>query len=202
MLGCPQRDSPASVNAARRVSFHEDMDGFVLCRLCIETDVTRMTVKLAAKNAKHHRSRNESSLLNAGKSGVLGLHTAQKDDIQIVALPQFVEGRGTLLPFDFETMPFIPKRVFVVNDVPAGTVRGQHAHRRGQQLLVRLAGEIRVEVRRHGRSKTVSLVNSRSGLLVPAGVWAAQTYVTFDAALLVLCSEPYDSTSYVDANIA
>ncbi len=161
-----------------------------------------MIVKLAAKNAKCHGSRNESSLSDAGNSGVLRLHSVQNNDFQIVALPQFVERRGTLLPFDFETMPFIPKRVFVVNDVPAGTVRGQHAHRRGRQLLVRLAGEIRVEVRRHGRSKTVSLVNSRIGLLVPAGVWASQTYVTSDSALLVLCSEPYDSTSYTDANIA
>ena len=133
---------------------------------------------------------------------MLGPLAVSNDDVRLVSLPQFAEYRGTLLPFDFETMPFRPQRVFIINNVPAGTVRGEHAHRRGQQLLVRLAGEIRVELQRGSYSDTVSLASSDIGLLVPAGVWAAQTYVTPDSVLLVLCSDRYDAASYADTRIA
>jgi dTDP-4-dehydrorhamnose 3,5-epimerase-like enzyme len=132
----------------------------------------------------------------------LGSLSVPDDDIRLVSLPRIDQRRGTLLPFDFEALPFNPRRVFVVKGVPPGTVRGRHAHRRGQQLLVRLTGEIRVELRRGGNSKTIPLTSSDVGLLIPAGVWAAQTYVTPDSVLLVLCSEPYDAATYVSGRVA
>jgi dTDP-4-dehydrorhamnose 3,5-epimerase-like enzyme len=76
-------------------------------------------------------------------------------------------------------------------------VRGGHAHRAATQLLARLAGAIAVEVRRAGAADSITLDDSRTGLLIPPGVWSSQTCLTADAALLVLCDEPYDPSGYL-----
>ena len=36
------------------------------------------------------------------------------------------------------------------------------------------------------------------GLHVPAGIWGEQRYLTDDARLLVLASEPYDAADYIN----
>jgi len=106
------------------------------------------------------------------------------------------DDRGSLLPIDFASLPFVPCRMFVVHQVPPGTVRGGHAHKRTRQLLVCITGRVDVELRDAGFAETVSLVGADTGLLVEAGVWATQTYVEPDTTLLVLASEPYDIDSY------
>ena len=115
---------------------------------------------------------------------------------RLIPLSDVVETRGSLLPIDLADLPFRARRVFVVRGVPPGTTRGGHAHQRGAQLLVRLSGQIRVEVGAEGNSEPFLLADSRVGLLLPAAVWSSQTYLTADASLLVLCSEPYHPSEY------
>lgn len=117
--------------------------------------------------------------------------------MRLVRLPARVDDRGTLLPFDFADLPFVPRRAFVVHDVPAGAARGGHAHLRGQQLLVRLSGRIAVELRCDGDERRVELASSARGVLIAPGVWSRQTYHGPDARLLVFADEPYDPASYV-----
>jgi dTDP-4-dehydrorhamnose 3,5-epimerase-like enzyme len=113
-----------------------------------------------------------------------------------IALPERVDPRGALLPLDFDRLPFEPRRIFVVHDVPAGTTRGGHAHRSSRMLLVRLAGRIDVELRAGGDRAMVVLDRSDTALLLEPGVWAAHTYVTADATILVLADEPFDPAGY------
>jgi dTDP-4-dehydrorhamnose 3,5-epimerase-like enzyme len=116
----------------------------------------------------------------------------------LIALPDHVEQRGSLVPIDLGALPFSPRRVFAVRDVPPGTTRGGHAHSTGQQFLVCLSGEVEVEWHNGTRSGTVRLGDAGTGLLIPAPVWSSQTYLTPDAVLLVLASEPYDPASYTE----
>jgi dTDP-4-dehydrorhamnose 3,5-epimerase-like enzyme len=114
----------------------------------------------------------------------------------IYALTQKADERGTLLPFEFSELPFTPRRVFVVRDVPPGAVRGRHRHRRSQHLLVCLAGKIDVLLRYKGEVHSVCLVPAERGLMIDVDVWAQQTYVLPDSVLLVLASTPYDPADY------
>ncbi len=102
------------------------------------------------------------------------------------------------MPIEFSTLPFQPRRTFVVTDVPPGTTRGGHAHARGQQLLVCVAGAVRVELRSGTAPETVTLDRADRGLLLEAGVWAAQTYEEAGTVLLVLASEPFADVSYLN----
>jgi dTDP-4-dehydrorhamnose 3,5-epimerase-like enzyme len=108
------------------------------------------------------------------------------------------EPRGNLIPFDFGELPFVPRHAFIVRNVPTGTVRGRHAHKNALQLFVCVAGAVSVELRDVVRSETVVLDRPDTGLLIGEGLWAAQTYLTPDAVVLVFLSEPYDPRAYLD----
>ena len=112
------------------------------------------------------------------------------------------ESRGSLIPFNFGELPFAPRHAFIVRDVPAGAVRGRHAHRNALQLLVCLAGLASVELRDSASSETIVLDRPDIGLLIGAGLWAAQTYLSSGTIMLVFVSEPYDPQSYLDEPVA
>lgn len=114
-----------------------------------------------------------------------------------IPLERLSDERGSLLPLDFHALPFAPQRIFVVHEVPVGAVRGRHAHHRSRQLLVRLQGRIEVEMRCLGATARTVLEDSHSGLLLEAGVWAAQTYLEPGSSLLVLASEVFHPSSYI-----
>jgi UDP-2-acetamido-3-amino-2,3-dideoxy-glucuronate N-acetyltransferase len=116
---------------------------------------------------------------------------------RLITLAPRTDMRGSLLPLDFAQLPFLPCRAFVVRDVPAGTVRGRHAHRRGSQLLVRLTGRVLVDMRFEGQEDLVTLDRSDRALLIGPGVWAEQTYLDPGSILLVLASDPYDPHDYL-----
>lgn len=111
----------------------------------------------------------------------------------LVPLAHHRDERGTLLPIELESLPFKPCRVFAIGDVPAGTTRGRHAHECGRQLLICLAGNVQVELRWQDQSAIVNLEALGEGLLVEAGVWAAQTYLVPGTVLLGLASDPHES---------
>lgn len=113
-------------------------------------------------------------------------------------LPTHQDARGVLVPFDFGNLPFVPQRLFVVTGVPAGGVRGRHAHRDSWQLLACLAGQVDVLARYRDESLQLRLDAPGQAVLIGPQVWSQQTYHSPGASLLVLASEPYQSTVYLD----
>jgi hypothetical protein len=105
--------------------------------------------------------------------------------------------RGTLLPLEFDGLPFMPCRLFTVAGAPVGAVRGGHRHRVGQQLLVCLQGRIEALMRCEEKEAHTILAQGGPGLLLGSGVWCRQTYLDEGAVLLVLASQPYDPALYI-----
>lgn len=108
------------------------------------------------------------------------------------------DGRGTLTPFSFESLPFKPSRCFAVCGSIAGALRGGHAHRKTQQLLVCLRGRIEVRMRFADKEAQVLLEPGSPGLLIGRRVWAQQRYLEAESVLLVFADEPYDPDSYIE----
>ncbi len=104
-----------------------------------------------------------------------------------------------MFPLDFQALPFQPARVFVVESVPPGTLRGEHAHKHQQQALICLKGTVSVAMQVEGRTATVELGSPKVALLMESGVWSAQRFVEPDSVLLVLASGEYDPQEYLDA---
>ncbi len=106
--------------------------------------------------------------------------------------------RGRMSVGEFPSaVPFVPRRYFIVFDVPGKEVRGEHAHRRCHQFLVCLRGSVNVMFHDGDCGEEVTLDRPNLGLYLPPMVWAVQYKYTADALLLVLASEPYDPEDYI-----
>jgi acetyltransferase-like isoleucine patch superfamily enzyme/dTDP-4-dehydrorhamnose 3,5-epimerase-like enzyme len=118
--------------------------------------------------------------------------------VTVHRLPVFADLRGSLSVGDFpQQVPFVPKRYFIVFDVPGKDVRGEHAHRRCHQFLVCLRGSLSVVVDDGKSSEEIALDRPSIGLYLPPMVWAVQYRYSADALLLVFASEPYDAADYI-----
>jgi len=108
-----------------------------------------------------------------------------------------LRGRLTAGEAPTESVPFEPKRWFLVYDVPSREIRGEHAHRRCHQFLVCVAGQVTVAVD-DGRSRAEVLLDDPTlGVYIPPLVWGSQFSYEPDSVLLVLASHPYDASDYI-----
>lgn len=119
-------------------------------------------------------------------------------DSEIWPLHNARDLRGSLAVADFATgLPFIPKRSFMVFDVPSERVRGEHAHRKCEQFLIAAAGSLHVLIDDGERRKTVVLDRPDLGLYMPPMIWGSQFKFSTDAVLLVFASDAYDPDDYI-----
>lgn len=106
--------------------------------------------------------------------------------------------RGAVSVAELEpALPFAPKRVFTVHDVPSREIRGAHAHRSCHQFLVCVHGSCSVGVDDGVNRLELRLEDSSTGVCVPPMTWATQYAYSADAVLLVLASHAYDPADYI-----
>jgi carbonic anhydrase/acetyltransferase-like protein (isoleucine patch superfamily) len=106
--------------------------------------------------------------------------------------------RGSLVAGELaHGLPFVPRRYFVVFDVPGAEVRGEHAHRVCEQFLVAVTGAVHVIVDDGRERQEFALDDNRLGLYLPPMVWGIQYRYSEDCRLMVLASHAYDATDYI-----
>jgi dTDP-4-dehydrorhamnose 3,5-epimerase-like enzyme len=105
--------------------------------------------------------------------------------------------QGVLRVFESEDVPFIVKRVFTVVNAKGGSKRGQHAHKRCNQLLCCVSGEVNLICDDGKTQIEILLTPSSEGVLVGHGIWAEQKYLKDDSVLIVFCDQPYDEGDYI-----
>lgn len=116
---------------------------------------------------------------------------------KLIRFRNFAERRGRLAVSEGGDFPFTPKRLFVVDNVPAGEARGGHAHIQTCQFLVAVSGGLTGVVDDGRRAFAVHLHAPTVGLYIPPLVWGMQYAHSAQAALLVLASESYDPKDYI-----
>ena len=72
---------------------------------------------------------------------------------------------GDLLPIEFFDLPFAPKRVFTVTNVPKNEIRGQHAHYETEQIFICTNGSILVGLD-DGKTKEEVILLKGDGVLI------------------------------------
>jgi hypothetical protein len=105
-----------------------------------------------------------------------------------------VDARGRLTSVKIQA---IVKRAFWVTNVPAGEVRGFHAHRTGSQILFCLAGAISAKFEDAQGTEVFELLPNGFGVSMKNLVWGEQTFVEPNSVLLVLASNEYDESDYI-----
>ena len=101
-----------------------------------------------------------------------------------------IEGEGIHIPFDI-------KRVFYIYGSDAEVVRGQHANRETEFLLVNVCGTSKVRVDNGSEQEIIELNRPRMGLYLAPMVWKDMYDFSPDSILLVLASRHYDPDEYI-----
>lgn len=106
--------------------------------------------------------------------------------------------RGQLIALEeFKDIPFHIKRVYYMYDTGEGVVRGHHAHKDLEQILVCIHGSCKVRLDNGTESKVVLLEKPYEGLYVASNIWREMFDFSADAVLLVFASEFYDEKDYI-----
>jgi UDP-2-acetamido-3-amino-2,3-dideoxy-glucuronate N-acetyltransferase len=108
----------------------------------------------------------------------------------------FNDYRGSLIPLEFSEIPFIPKRIFVVNNVPTNTIRGNHSHYTTKQLIICTNGSVDV-ILYDGINEITTNLQKGDTILVPELIWDSQKFLTDNSEIIVLCSTSYDYDDYI-----
>lgn len=106
--------------------------------------------------------------------------------------------RGNLSAAEFSRdIPFVPKRYFLVFDVPSEKTRGEHAHHSCHQFLVCVKGSCAVVVDDGVSRREVLLDAPELGIYLPPLTWGIQYKYSGDAVLMVFASDYYDADDYI-----
>lgn len=118
-------------------------------------------------------------------------------DIQLIQIPKIQDRRGNLSVIEGEIIPFESKRVYYLYDVPSGSKRGGHAHKKQQEFLIALSGSFDVVLKDGKSTQTVTLNKPNLGLLIVDGIWRELRNFSSGAVCLVLASDEFDEEDYI-----
>lgn len=108
------------------------------------------------------------------------------------------DNRGMLIALEeFNDIPFRIKRVYYMYDTAEGVVRGKHAHKSLEQILICIHGTCKIRLDNGYEKKIVHLEKPYEGLYVANNMWLEMFDFSSDAVLMVLASEVYDEKDYI-----
>ena len=121
------------------------------------------------------------------------------DDVKILEFKQHGDERGRLVVAECGSeIPFDIKRIFYIYGSDGEVVRGKHANKKSEFILVNVAGTSNVRVEDvYGNERTYFLDHPHMGLYLPAMVWKEMYKFSADSVLLCISSQLYDPNEYV-----
>jgi dTDP-4-dehydrorhamnose 3,5-epimerase-like enzyme len=94
-------------------------------------------------------------------------------------------------------LPFVVQRVFWTYHTPDNILRGRHAHRTTEQVVLAVAGRILVTVEHaDGTLEVFRLESPHIGLYLPPNVWHTIQY-SLGAVQVALASQPFSEEDYI-----
>ena len=122
-----------------------------------------------------------------------------KEQYKLIEFADLGDERGNLVVIEGEgiDIPFDIKRVFYIYGSDSTVVRGQHANRETEFLLVNVSGTSKVKVDNGKESEIIELNKPKMGLYLSSMLWKDMYDFSEDSVLLVLASRHYDSKEYI-----
>lgn len=118
--------------------------------------------------------------------------------IQKYHFPIHGDDRGKLVAIEqCKDIPFKIKRVYYMYDTTDGFVRGCHAHRHLEQILICVHGSCQIRLDSGREQTVVPLSKPDEGLYLSSNIWREMFDFSPGAVLLVLASELYDENDYI-----
>lgn len=119
--------------------------------------------------------------------------------VQMLEFPQHGDERGHLVVVEgLKDIPFEIKRMFYIYGSDSNVVRGRHANRKSEFVMINVAGQSKVRVDDgRGNEAVFSINRPHTGLYLPKMIWKDMYDFSPDSVLLVLSNEAYDPDEYI-----
>lgn len=119
---------------------------------------------------------------------------------RLLQFADFGDERGKLVVIEGDNLsgvPFDIKRVFYIYGSDRTVVRGQHANRNSEFVLVNVAGSSKVMITDGKKKEIVELNQPMEAVYIPRMIWKEMYDFSPDSVLLVLANTHYDSHEYI-----
>lgn len=108
------------------------------------------------------------------------------------------DNRGKLIAIEENRdIDFDVKRVYYMFDTVNDAIRGKHAHKSLEQILICTSGSCKVLLDDGYEKTIVTLNNPCEGLYISNAIWREMYDFSKDAVLMVLASNYYDESDYI-----
>ena len=116
----------------------------------------------------------------------------------LIELPKFFDRRGNLSFIEEDNqLPFKIRRVYLIYDVPGGEIRGGHAFRETEELIVALSGSFDVILHDGNEQVVFHLNRSYYGVMVPKMFWRSIENFSTNSLALIIASTDFDDADYI-----
>lgn len=127
-----------------------------------------------------------------------GINMNIEEQYKVLEFGEFGDERGNLVVIEGnQDIPFEIKRVFYMYGSDSTVIRGQHANRKTEFVLVNVSGSSKTKVDNGFETKIIELNRPRMGLYLSTMIWKDMYDFSEDSVLLVLASENYDGQEYI-----
>ena len=106
--------------------------------------------------------------------------------------------QGSLVPIEGgQDIPFQIARVYYIYGTKREVVRGRHAHKNLEQVIICLSGSCDFLLDDGSKKEHVHLDSLNQGLYIKQNIWREFTNFSDDCVVLVLASRHYDENDYI-----
>lgn len=120
------------------------------------------------------------------------------NDVRVIQLPKILDRRGNLTFIEGDNhIPFEIKRTYWIYDVPGGEIRGGHAFKEQDELIVALSGSFDIVLDDGFEKKIYQLNRSYYGLYVPKGIWRQMENFSTNSLSMILASTAFNKEDYI-----
>ena len=120
------------------------------------------------------------------------------EQCKVINFADLGDERGKLVVVEGEQhIPFAIQRVFYIYGSDSEVVRGQHANRESEFVLINVDGTSKVRIDNGHSEAIIELNKPMMGLYIPTMVWKDMYDFSEDSILLVLASTHYNGQEYI-----
>lgn len=121
-----------------------------------------------------------------------------QEKCKIYHFRDFGDERGKLVVIEGgKEIPFNIKRVFYIYGSDSTIVRGQHANKKSEFVLINVSGKSKIRMTDGKDEYIVELNEPMMGIYIPQMIWKDMYDFSKDSILLVLASTHYDGKEYI-----
>ena len=120
-------------------------------------------------------------------------------EVKHLNFPKISDRRGNLTFIQFpDQIPFVIRRVFWTYNVPGGGIRGGHAYKTQQEVIIAISGSFDVIIKdRDCQLQRIHLNRGYEGLRLLPNTWRHLENFSTNAVSLHLSSSAFDKNDYL-----